>query len=78
MVHLAKIGFLSRGFVGRKTYTCSPKHLKNTLRVVAAFCWQRCKVSVACLLVQTGLEQLEGCIFCHGSVTSLKGLCHGG
>ena len=38
MGHLANSGFQSRGFVGRKTYTCSPKHLKNTLRVLAAFC----------------------------------------
>ena len=46
MGHLANIGFLSRGFVGRKTYTCSPKHLKNTLRVLAVFYRQHCKVSV--------------------------------
>ena len=26
---MAFLAFMSRGFVGRKTYTCSPKHYKN-------------------------------------------------
>lgn len=56
MGHLANSGFLSRGFVGRKTYTCSPKHLKTPFGYWLHFADSTVKCLKGCSPVELGIS----------------------
>ena len=56
MKHLANIGFLSRGFVGRKTYTCSPNTLKTPFGYWLHFADSTVKCLKGCKPVELGIS----------------------
>lgn len=56
MGHLANIGSLSRGFVGRKTYTCSPNTLITPFGYWLHFADSTVKCLKGCTPVEVGIS----------------------